>query len=169
MSQLLSIPHSDILLPNCLHSKPEVILPALLQFALHLSQRDRIIIWSRQWEAFSLHGPPGPLPQETKGEQLTKKGTCKQTTEFLSKCHYAYKDSPGRLQFFWEFIGEYISVLWLHWFWAALQSRTATYLKQSLWLWFTNYFNEKSELFILRYLAYTRQAASPQPEFINHY
>lgn len=36
-------PSQDVFLPNCLHSAPEETLPEVLQFALHLLQRDRII------------------------------------------------------------------------------------------------------------------------------
>lgn len=99
------------LLPNCLNSTPEVILPELLQFALHPIWRDRITIWSRQQEAFSLQGPPGSLPQEIKCDHQRRKGTCRQTQNFCPNVPMPIRILRAGSKFFWGFIRDYISVL----------------------------------------------------------
>lgn len=108
-SQFFSIPHR-------MFSCQIVCIQHLRK--LYLKCCSLLCIFSKETELYLeqaagnlLQGPPGSLPQGTKGDQQRKKGTCKQTQNFCPNVLMPTRILQAASKFFWEFIGKYISVL----------------------------------------------------------
>jgi len=145
---------------SCLNSAPKVILPELLQFALHPTWRGRIIKQSKQQEAF-------PAARTCTDLCLKKpKVTTTGRMELAKKCTMPAQMAPILQSFagqasnvFWEFIHKYVSVLCC--IDSAQHSRAEL---QHIWndcLDFDSIITVMRKLFIWRYLTYRRQASSP--------
>lgn len=99
-SQLLSTPNGDVLLANCLHSTPEVILPELLQFASHPRRQNYYL----EKAAGSFLTAQLSRISASRNQRWPAKegGNLRTNTKLLSKYPYVYKESLGRFQFFFE-------------------------------------------------------------------